>query len=142
MINITGRGEKGPQAGANLYSSSKAWIRNFTLAIAAEHKEDAIEAVTFNPGLLLTKLTQQPLMLKGNEDKLLKGLKMVMPIIGDTPQNAGAALAKIALSEVPAPLENRASKLLSTVLKRLLTGKRAKVDVSQITPNVIEPEFD
>lgn len=147
LINVTGRGETGPQAQANLYSSSKAWIRNFTLALAKENvqqqslaPERNIQIGTFNPGLLYTHLTQQPLVLQNHEEKTLKGLRTVMSLIGDSPERAAKALAELMLGERPFQLENRSRRLLPFALKRLLTGQRAAVDLDAITARVISKE--
>lgn len=140
VINITGRGEKSPQASANLYSAAKAWVRNFTLAAAKEEAASNIEIGTFNPGLILTGLTNRPRILLGGEEKFLKALKMVMPIIGDTPDRAGAKLAELAISDTKLPRENQARRFIPFVLGRLLTGRRAAIDLDAMTPILIEPE--
>ena len=140
LINITGRGEKSPQASANLYSSAKAWFRNFTLAVAKEEKGSAIEVGTFNPGLILTGLTNHPRILRGREDKTLKSLKMVMPIIGNSAEYAGAKLAELATTENTIKTENQACKFLPMVLFRLITGRRAQIDLSNLEPIVVDPE--
>lgn len=140
LINITGRGEKSPQASANLYSSAKAWVRNFTLALAKEHQKSKLEIATFNPGLILTNLTSRPRVIKGKEAYFVKGLKTVMPIIGNSADKAGTRLAEIALSTNKIKKENCTERFLVKVMLRLLTGKRANVDVSTIEPVLIEAE--
>ena len=42
LINILGRGERGPQPMQNAYASSKAWIKSFTLALAEEYKDSGV----------------------------------------------------------------------------------------------------
>lgn len=140
LINITGRGEKSAQPFANLYASSKAWIRNFTLALAREEKSTGIEIASFNPGLILTELTSKPRVLRGNEDRMIKGLRLALPLIGDTAENAGSALRRLALCDNRIPRTNNANKLLPMILMRLLTGRRAKIDTGVITPRITEPE--
>lgn len=140
LINITGRGEKSVQANANLYSSAKAWVRNFTLATAQEEKSNNIEIGTFNPGLILTGLTNRPRFLRGGEERFLKALKMVMPIIGDTPDNAATVLSQLAVGNQAIKQENKARRMLPFLLMRLLTGRRAAIDVEAINPVLIDPE--
>lgn len=140
LINITGRGEKSPQPEANLYSSAKAWVRNFTVALAKEEKDSAIEVGTFQPGLILTSLTNRPRVLKGNEEKMVSGLKKAMPIIGNSAEEIGAKLGTLLLSEQPIKIENSYGSFIYKVLSRLLTGRRAQLDLSSISPIIIEPE--
>ena len=42
LINLLRRGENGPVALQNAYASSKAWVRNFTLALAKEYKKTGL----------------------------------------------------------------------------------------------------
>lgn len=138
LINIVGRGEKGPVAGAVLYGSSKSWVRQFTLALAKE--EPRFDIGTFNPGLLYTDLTVNPRVLAGQEECMLKGLKFIMPLIGDLPDRAAQRLSSIALAQERFQRENRSRRLLPFALRRLLTGRRASVDVSKIRAHVTAPE--
>jgi len=141
LINITGRGEKSPQPSANLYSSAKAWVRNFTIAMAKEEKNPGVEIGTFNPGLIFTALTNYPRVLRGNEEKMVKGLQKVMPVLGNSAEEIGAKLGALALEDKPIKIENNYGSFLVKVLSRLLTGKRADLDVSSISPIIIEPEI-
>ncbi len=134
---MVGRGEKGPVAGATLYGSSKAWMRQFSLALAKEEPQLGIG--TFNPGLIYTSLTARPKVLEGQQHAMLKGLRFIMPLIGDTPERAARRLADLAAGDSPLHRENRARRLLPLVLKRLLTGQRAPVNVCDIRPEV-QPE--
>ena len=139
LINVTGRGEKGAVKGAGLYSASKSWLRTFTLSLAEDEESADISVHTFNPGMMYTELTARPRVLRGNEDAQLKGLKMVMPLIGDPPEKAGESLASYALETDLKSRELTHRSLLPLVLKRLLTGQRAE-DIAAIEPQISEPE--
>ena len=144
LINMLGRGRKRPTPTANMYASSKAWIRNFTVALSKEEKNSGIDIHTFNPGLLLTTLTGKPRLLKGYEG-LVDTLKKVMLLFGDSNENAGRDLANLAINGQPGKVEidrMRPGRFVPMILTRLLTGKRAAVDVSTIEPVVIEPETE
>ena len=52
LINLLGRGESTLVALQNAYASSKAWVRNFTLALAKEYKKTSIGIYAFQPDLL------------------------------------------------------------------------------------------
>ncbi|WP_170287243.1 SDR family NAD(P)-dependent oxidoreductase [Halioglobus maricola] len=141
IINMTGRGDKGPVKNAALYSSSKAWLRNFTLALAMEEREHGIEIGTFNPGLTLTGITARPMILAGNEAQQMKGLRTILPLIGDPASEPARSLAALALQTAPIKKENRHRRLLPHVLLRLITGKRADIDVTAIEPRLVAPEL-
>lgn len=70
LINLLGRGESGPVALQNAYASSKAWVRNFTLALAKEYKKTGIGIYTFQPGLVETDLLRKVEVVQGYERKL------------------------------------------------------------------------
>ena len=70
LINLLGRGDTGPVAFQNAYASSKAWARNFTLALAKEYKKTGIGIYAFQPGLMETNLLRKVDVVRGYERKL------------------------------------------------------------------------
>jgi len=56
LINLLGRGDTQPVPFQNAYSSSKTWVRSFTLALAKEYQDSGIGVYAFNPGLVLTDM--------------------------------------------------------------------------------------
>ncbi len=70
LINLLGRGDKTPVAFQNAYGSSKAWVRNFTLALAKEQKKSSIGIFAFNPGLVETDLLYKVDVVRGYEKQL------------------------------------------------------------------------
>ena len=70
LINLLGRGESGPVALQNAYASSKAWVRNFTLALAKEYQKTGIGIYAFQPGLVETDLLRKVEVVQGYERKL------------------------------------------------------------------------
>lgn len=87
LINITGRGARGPGPYQNAYASSKAWVRNFTLALAAEYKDSGIGVFVFNPGLMDTDLLRKPEAIEGYESRL-NPLKTVIRLWAKEPSEA------------------------------------------------------
>ncbi|MBZ0280594.1 MAG: SDR family oxidoreductase [Anaerolineae bacterium] len=85
LINLLGRGEKKSVPLQNAYSSSKAWVRQFTLALAAENKGSGVEILAFNPGLVDTDMLRQVEAIKGFEQRL-KPLETVIRLWGNTPE--------------------------------------------------------
>lgn len=70
LINLLGRGESGPVAFQNTYAASKAWARNFTLALAKEYQKTGIGIYALQPGLVETDLLRKVEVVQGNERKL------------------------------------------------------------------------
>jgi NAD(P)-dependent dehydrogenase (short-subunit alcohol dehydrogenase family) len=70
LINLLGRGWKGPVPWQNAYSASKAWVRSFTLALAAETKGSDVGVFAFNPGMVLTELLTDVEVIEGSEAQL------------------------------------------------------------------------
>jgi NAD(P)-dependent dehydrogenase (short-subunit alcohol dehydrogenase family) len=70
LINLLGRGDTTPVALQNAYASSKAWVRNFTLALAKEYKKTKIGIYAFQPGLVETDLLRRVSVVQGYEKKL------------------------------------------------------------------------
>jgi NAD(P)-dependent dehydrogenase (short-subunit alcohol dehydrogenase family) len=48
LINITGRGDRGPQPMHNAYALSKAWMRSFTECLAREYQNSGVKLYAFN----------------------------------------------------------------------------------------------
>jgi len=70
LINILGAGDRGPVAMQNAYASSKAWLRNFTLALAKEYKDSGVGIFAFNPGMMTTDLLMDLEVVTGHESRL------------------------------------------------------------------------
>lgn len=70
IINVVGRGARGPVPFQNAYASSKAWVRSFTLALAHELGERGIGVYVLSPGMIRTNMLQQPEVVEGYEDHL------------------------------------------------------------------------
>jgi NAD(P)-dependent dehydrogenase (short-subunit alcohol dehydrogenase family) len=70
LINILGRGSRGPTPYQNAYASSKAWIRNFTLALAKEYQGSGIGVFAYNPGLMVTDMLRQIDVIAGYEERV------------------------------------------------------------------------
>jgi len=56
LINLLGAGSTKPVPDQNAYGSTKAWIRVFTLALAAETKGSGVGVFALQPGLMDTDL--------------------------------------------------------------------------------------
>ncbi len=70
LINLLGHGYAGPVPWQNAYGSSKAWVRAFTLALAAETRGTGVGVYAFNPGMVLTDLLTDVEVIQGAEPRL------------------------------------------------------------------------
>jgi NAD(P)-dependent dehydrogenase (short-subunit alcohol dehydrogenase family) len=99
LINVVGRGDRQLVANQNAYTSSKAWIRHFTLTLAAEHRASApaIGVYTFNPGLMPTDLVRHVTVVDGYE-RALQGLPSVVALFGRPPERVAEKAVWLASS--------------------------------------------
>lgn len=67
LINLVGRGERKPIPLQNPYASSRAWVRNFTLAMAHEYKASGVGVFLLNPGLVETDMYRNLHFIQGYE---------------------------------------------------------------------------
>jgi glucose 1-dehydrogenase len=70
LINIMGRGSREPVPMQIPYAATKAYIRNFTLALAQENKDSGVGIFAYNPGMMDTDLIQRTDVIAGYEDRL------------------------------------------------------------------------
>lgn len=70
LINVSGRGNKGPIPLQNAYGSSKTWMRSFTLALAEEYKDSGIGVFLFKPGIVDTDMLRKVKIIKGYEQRV------------------------------------------------------------------------
>ena len=97
LINMLGRGERGPVPNQNAYASSKTWVRSFTLALARETRGHGIGVFALNPGLMLTDLVGEVRAVRGFEAKL-QPFRAVLRLWGEDPGVAAQAVVELASS--------------------------------------------
>lgn len=95
LINILGRGERGPVSQQNAYASSKAWVRSFTLALARETRGRGLGVFAFNPGLMLTDLVEEVHAVRGYERRL-KPFATVLRLWGEDPSVPAQTVVELA----------------------------------------------
>lgn len=97
LINILGQGEKRPVPFQSAYSSSKAWLRSFTIALAKENPDSGVDVFAFNPGLMLTEFITEVDVVAGSEERL-KVFPTIIRMWGRPPEVAAQKTAWIASS--------------------------------------------
>lgn len=127
LINIVGQGERRPSPYGNAYGASKAWIRSFTLALAAEERARGLGVFTLNPGLLDTELTRQMRVVAGYEARA-RAFDAIARLVAVPPEEsarlalwlAGPATDGRSGVELRAPLAGRLLRGLVRDMARLL----------------------
>lgn len=85
LINILGAGSKKPVPNQNAYGSTKAWVRVFTLALAAEYKDSGVGVFAFQPGLMDTDLLTEIVTFKDHEKRLRDFMPFLIRAAGKKP---------------------------------------------------------
>jgi len=88
LINILGAGSKRPVPNQNAYGSTKAWIRIFTLALAAEYKNSGVGVFALQPGLMETDLLTEIVTFKIHEKRLRDFMPFLIRAGGKKPEIA------------------------------------------------------
>jgi len=97
LINLLGRGDSGPVPYQNAYASSKAWVKNFTRALAREYSGKGIEVMAFNPGLVITEMLTDVDVVAGFEKEVLP-LNTVIRFWGNAPEEPARKVVWMASS--------------------------------------------
>jgi NAD(P)-dependent dehydrogenase (short-subunit alcohol dehydrogenase family) len=98
LINILGRGERGPQPMQNPYAASKAWVKSFTLALAEEYKDSGVGVYAFSPGMMDTDLLLDVEVVRGYEERL-KSFDAVVQALSQPPDIPARRAARLASAE-------------------------------------------
>jgi len=141
LINVLGVGDRKPQPMQNAYASSKAWILNFTKALAEEYKDSGVGVFAFNPGMMDTDLLLDVEVVQGYE-KRLDALDTVMRILSQQPEVPARKAVWLASAETDGRTglvvrEMTSLKMLRGALgeltRRLLRRPGRPIDI-QVTP--------
>ncbi len=84
LINMVGKGYKGPAPYQNAYGASKAWVLSFTKALAQEYADSGVDILNFSPGMVITDMLTQFDVVQGHEHRL-KAFPAVLRILGRKP---------------------------------------------------------
>lgn len=134
LINIVGRGDTGPAPFQTAYGSSKAFIRNFTLAMAKEYKSTGIGIFSYNPGLMLTDLVSAPSAVEGYEERV-KVLGVVLKLLATHPEEPAEQVLWLASAATDG--KTGLALRLSTPLRWL--GRAAAAGLGRLLGRKFEP---
>ena len=88
LINILGAGSKKPAPNQNAYGSTKAWIRVFTLALAAETRGSGVGVFALQPGLMDTDLLTELVTFQEHSKRLQEFMPFLIRAAGKKPEVA------------------------------------------------------
>lgn len=86
LINMVGRGYRGPTPYQNAYAASKAWVFSFTKSLAQEYADSGVGIFNFSPGLVITDMLTRFDVIEGHEHRL-KNFPAVVRVLGRTPDH-------------------------------------------------------
>lgn len=86
LINLLGAGSKKPVPNQNAYGSTKAWIRVFTLALAAETRGSGVGVFALQPGLMETDLLTEIVTFQAYEKRLRSFMPFLIRAAGKRPE--------------------------------------------------------
>ncbi len=85
LINISGVGDKRSVPMQAAYASSKAWLIQFTRALADEYKSSGAGVYLLNPGMMDTDLLQKVEVIRGYEHRLNK-FETIISVLSQPPE--------------------------------------------------------
>ncbi len=138
LINVTGRGAREPVPLQNAYASSKAWIRNFTLALAQEYRASGVGVFLSSPGMMTTEMLTRVEVVEGYESRL-KAMPTILRMWANPPEVSAERMVWLASAATGGQtgLDVRTLSPLSMIggmvgegLRRLTGKQEAPIEVS------------
>ena len=148
LINILGAGSKKPVPNQNAYGSTKAWIRVFTLALAAEYKDSGVGIYTLLPGLMETDLLTEIVTFEKYEKRLRGFMPFLIRAAGKNPEVPARKALWLASSATDGKtgLELRVGSSLNFLTGFLREGLRILLHLParkvELNVKIIPPAFE
>jgi short-subunit dehydrogenase len=96
LVNIYGNGSfLRPASPTGLYGATKAWVASFTRSLAKEIRGSGVKLIGFSPGMLLTDMLSNPVVIGERGKDMLKRYSFVLRLLGNDPQKAAQRLVEI-----------------------------------------------
>ena len=95
LINIYGNGSfLRPASPTGLYGATKAWVASFTRSLAQEVHGSGITLIGYSPGMLLTEMLTNPVVIGERGKEMLKRYSFVLRLLANDPQKAAQKLVE------------------------------------------------
>lgn len=93
IVNMYGNGSfLRPASPTGLYGATKAWITSFTRSLAKEIKGSGVRLIGFSPGMMLTDMLTNPVVIGEHGKEMMKRYAFVLRLLGDDPQTSAQKL--------------------------------------------------
>jgi len=93
LVNMYGNGSfLRPASPTGLYGATKAWTTSFTRSLAKEIKGSGIKLIGFSPGMMMTDMLTNPVVIGEHGKEMMKRYSFVLRFLGDDPKNAAQRL--------------------------------------------------
>lgn len=93
LVNMYGNGSfLRPASPTGLYGATKAWITSFTRSLAKEINGSGIKLIGFSPGMMMTDMLTNPVVIGERGKKMMKRYSFVLRFLGDDPRHAAQKL--------------------------------------------------
>lgn len=93
IVNVLGRSEPSPRPENAVWDANKAWVRQFTLALAEEQKDSGVAVIAFEPGLMESRSALMPEVTPGLEQAFKARLSR-MRLVAVPPEVPAAILVE------------------------------------------------
>lgn len=95
LVNIYGNGSfLRPASPTGLYGATKAWITSFTRSLAEEIKGSGVKLIGFSPGMMLTDMLTNPVVIGEHGKDMMKRYAFVLRLLGEDPKHAAQKLVE------------------------------------------------
>lgn len=95
LVNLYGNGSfLRPASPTGLYGATKAWLTSFTRTLAKELKGSGVQILGFNPGMLLTDMLTNPIVVGERGMEMMKNFGFVLRFLGRPAEYAAKELVK------------------------------------------------
>jgi len=95
LVNIYGAGSNGKGASPmGMYATTKMWITSFTRTLATEIKGSGVNLLAFSPGMMLTDMLSNPVVVGERGKEKMKNFGFVLRFLARPPQQAARQLVQ------------------------------------------------
>jgi len=149
LVNIYGNGSfLRPASPTGLYGATKAWVTSLTRSLAKEIHGSGIKLIGFSPGMMLTDMLTNPVVIGEQGKAMMKRYAFVLRLLGDDPKRAAQKLVETIANNKKEFTEYRTIRPWTIVLRLLRvkwedltkTGKTPEYTLHYEDP--YKPEID
>jgi NAD(P)-dependent dehydrogenase (short-subunit alcohol dehydrogenase family) len=123
LVNIYGNGSfLRPASPTGLYGATKAWVASFTRSLAKELRGSGVKLIGFSPGMLLTDMLTNPVVIGERGKEMLTRYSFVLRLLANDPQKAAQKLVDTISNNEKEFLEYRMLRAWTIMLSLMRVG--------------------